>query len=40
MEERRVCYNIGMEFLEMKEQDKQVIETILERHEFSPKIPR
>jgi len=40
LEERRTYYNVGMEFLEITEQDKQVIEAILEKHEFSRKMPK
>ena len=40
LEERRTYYNTGMEFLETTEQNKKVIETILEKHEFSRKMPK
>jgi c-di-GMP-binding flagellar brake protein YcgR len=38
-EERQTYYNIGMQFLEMTEQNKKVIEAILEKHQFSRKMP-
>ena len=40
LEEHHTYYNVGMEFLEMTEQDKQAIEAILEKHEFSRKMPK
>ncbi len=33
-------YNIGMEFLEMTEGNRQLIEAVLEKYEFSRKMPR
>lgn len=38
-EEHRVYYNTGLEFMGMTEQNKRVIEAILEKHEFSRKMP-
>ena len=38
-EEHRTYYNTGMEFMEMTEQNKKVIEAILEKHQFSRKMP-
>jgi Tfp pilus assembly protein PilZ len=40
LEEHRTHYNTGMEFLETTEQNKQVIEAVLEKHEFSRKMPK
>jgi hypothetical protein len=40
LEEHRTYYNTGMEFLGMTEQDQKVIEGILEKHQFSRKMPK
>jgi len=40
LDEHRTHYNIGMEFLEVLEQNKRVIEAILEKYEFSRKMPK
>jgi len=40
LEEHRTHYNIGMEFLETTEQNKQVIEAVLEKYEISRKMPK
>jgi c-di-GMP-binding flagellar brake protein YcgR len=38
-DENRTHYNTGMEFLEMTEQNKKVIEAVLEKYQFSRKMP-
>ena len=38
-DEHRTYYNTGMEFLEMTEQNKKMIEAILEKLQFSRKMP-
>jgi hypothetical protein len=40
LEEHGTYYNTGMEFLEVLEQNKRVIEAILEKYEFSCKMPK
>lgn len=40
LEEHRTYYNVGMEFLELTEQDKRAIEAILEKYEISHKMPK
>jgi len=40
LEERHTFYNVGMEFLDITEQDKQAIEVILEKYEISRKTPK
>lgn len=40
LEEHRTYYNVGMEFLEITEQDKQAIEAVLEKYEISRKMPK
>ena len=40
LEEHRTYYNVGMEFLEVTKQNKQVIETILEKYEINRKKPK
>ncbi len=39
-EEHQTYYNTGVEFLEMTEENKKVIEVILEKHQFSRKLPK
>ena len=37
LEEHRTYYNVGMEFLDMTKQNKQLVEKILEKYEISHK---
>ncbi|MCJ7435575.1 MAG: PilZ domain-containing protein [Anaerolineales bacterium] len=38
-EEHRTYYNTGMEFLEISEQNKKVIEAVLEKYQFNREMP-
>ena len=40
LEEHHTHYNTGLEFLEMIEQNKKVIEAVLEKYEISRKMPK
>jgi len=40
LEERRTYYNVGMEFLEVTDENKQLIEEALAKFEFSAKKPK
>lgn len=40
LEERRTYYNVGMEFLEVTDENRRLIEGALAKFEFSPKKPK
>ena len=40
LEDRHTYYNVGMEFLEVTKQNKQIIEAVLEKYEVSRKKPK
>ncbi len=40
LEEHHTYYNIGLEFQEMTEQNKKVIEAILKKYQFSREMPK
>ena len=40
LEEHRTYYNVGLEFVDITEKNKKTIEAILEKHEFSRKMPK
>ena len=40
LEDHRTYYNTGLEFQEMSEQNKKVIDAILKKYQFSREMPR
>lgn len=40
LEERHTYYNVGMEFIDMLESNKQMIDAILQKYEFSRRMPK
>jgi len=40
LEEHRTYYNIGLEFVDLLEQNRQMIEAILQKYEFSRRMPK